>query len=258
MRWYIHVLIIAAYPVLIGALSTRRDPSAGAALSNNPRDLLIVCAMHLLVFGSIFGLALVASRASRDDLLLRWRPGWWVLPLGVVYSVALRIFLAIVLAVIVGVLLATGVVTQKSLTEFGTTNRPKFEAIVDVSALRENPLYFWLTLTVVSFVLAGLTEELWRSAFLGGLRALWPGCFSSRLGQIGAVAIASISFGLGHLGQGWIAVGPAALLGIGLGTIMVLHRSIWPAVIAHGMFDATSFGLLPWAMEQLKHTLGGT
>jgi hypothetical protein len=33
---------------------------------------------------------------------------------------------------------------------------------------------------------------------------------------------------------------------------MVLHRSIWPAVIAHGMFDATSMALLPWAMDHLR------
>jgi membrane protease YdiL (CAAX protease family) len=33
---------------------------------------------------------------------------------------------------------------------------------------------------------------------------------------------------------------------------MVLHRSIWPAVIAHGMFNATSFAMLPWAIEKLQ------
>jgi len=42
------------------------------------------------------------------------------------------------------------------------------------------------------------------------------------------------------------------LLGFGLGVIMVLHRSIWPAVIAHGMFDATSLALLPWLVEKMK------
>jgi hypothetical protein len=31
-----------------------------------------------------------------------------------------------------------------------------------------------------------------------------------------------------------------------------LHRSIWPAVIAHGMFDATSLALLPWVTELLE------
>jgi membrane protease YdiL (CAAX protease family) len=41
------------------------------------------------------------------------------------------------------------------------------------------------------------------------------------------------------------------LLGFGLGAIMVFHRSIWPAVIAHGMFNATSLALIPWVLEKL-------
>jgi hypothetical protein len=35
--------------------------------------------------------------------------------------------------------------------------------------------------------------------------------------------------------------------------IMVLHKSIWPAVIAHGLFDATTMAMLPWSMEKLQH-----
>jgi len=34
---------------------------------------------------------------------------------------------------------------------------------------------------------------------------------------------------------------------------MVLHRSIWPAVIAHGAFDATTFALLPFIVDLLPH-----
>ena len=112
---------------------------------------------------------------------------------------------------------------------------------------------------MVSFGVAGLREELWRSAFLAGLRALWPQRFGSRAGQIAAVAIAAIVFGFGHLGMGLLAVLFAGLLGFGLGLIMVFHRSIWPAVIAHGMFDATSLALLPWVAEKLQEiqrTLG--
>jgi membrane protease YdiL (CAAX protease family) len=45
----------------------------------------------------------------------------------------------------------------------------------------------------------------------------------------------------------------AGALGVGLGLIMVLHRSIWPAVIAHGFFDATSMALLPYAMGLVQH-----
>ena len=61
-----------------------------------------------------------------------------------------------------------------------------------------------------------------------------------------AVALIAIVFGFAHLGYGLIAVPVTALLGFCLGAIMVAHKSIWPAVMAHGFFDATTFALLPW------------
>jgi membrane protease YdiL (CAAX protease family) len=54
------------------------------------------------------------------------------------------------------------------------------------------------------------------------------------------------------LPQGLVAVAGTGLLGRGLGIIMAAHRSIWPAVIAHGMFDATTIAFLPWAMDHLQ------
>jgi membrane protease YdiL (CAAX protease family) len=127
------------------------------------------------------------------------------------------------------------------------------ENVVDVAALQDNPAYYWLTLTVVSFVVAGLREELWRASFLAGMKKLWPGRFGSTFGQIGAVVIAAVIFGLAHLSMGSVAAFMAGLLGLGLGLIMVLHRSIWPAVLAHGFFDATSMALIPWGIEMMKH-----
>jgi membrane protease YdiL (CAAX protease family) len=229
------------------------------ALSHTSRGLLIACTSQLLIFALVLGLALVASRASRDDLLLRWRRGFWPVPLGIGYSIAIRLALFIIMMATGIALIVTHVMTAQSLREFVAANRPDVEVIVDVSAMRQNPLYFWLTLTVVSFVVAGLREELWRSAFLAGLRSLWPQHFGTRTGQITAVAFAAIVFGFGHLGMGLLAVLLTGLIGFGLGLIMVIHRSIWPAVIAHGMFDATSLALLPWIAEKLpeiQRTLG--
>ena len=260
-RWWIHLSLISAYILLVGVVGRERSEALTRipALSHTPRGLLFVCAIELLVFALVLGLALVASRASRDDLLLRWRHGFWPVPLGIGYSVALRLALFIIMMAAGIALIVTHVMTAQSLQEFVAANRPDVEAIVDISAMRQNPLYFWLVLTVVSFVVAGLREELWRSAFLAGLRALWPQHFGTRTGQITAVAIAAIVFGFGHLGMGLLAVLFAGLLGFGLGLIMVFHRSIWPAVVAHGMFDATSLALLPWVAEKLheiQRTLG--
>ena len=63
------------------------------------------------------------------------------------------------------------------------------------------------------------------------------------------VLFSSLLFGVGHIYQGAFA---AAVLGIAMGAIMVSHRSIWPAVIAHGAFNATSFLLLPFADKLTK------
>lgn len=246
-----HLLLIAAYPLLIGVAGLGASEERGPALTSNPRGLLVVCAIQMLIFGVVFGLAWVASRVTATDLLWRWRGGFLPVPLGIGYSVALRLAVGILAVGLVLVLILVRAVSLEQIQQFVVTHRPDVEALVDVPAMRENPVYFWLTLTVVSFVVAGFREELWRAAFLAGMKALWPRAFGSRLGQMAAVMIAAVIFGIGHLSQGLLAVVLTGLLGLGLGAIMVLHRSIWPAVIAHGMFDATSLALIPWALEKL-------
>lgn len=229
-----------------------RSDERGAALSDNTRGLLIVSAAELGFFGLVFLLGWLASRASREELLLRWRPGFWAVPLGFGYSVAIRMAVGAAVLAVTAVLMITGVMSKDSLEQFVLTNRPDVETVVDISTLRRDPLYFWLTVTLVSFVVAGLREELWRSGMLAALRALWPRAFGSLRGQVAAVTLIAIVFGIAHLGMGIIAVFMTALLGFMLGLIMVFHRSIWPAVIAHGAFDATTMALLPWLTEKFQ------
>jgi len=255
-RWWIHLSLITAYILLVAAAGLARTKSHGPALSNTTSGLLITCALELLSFGFVFGLAWLASRASLDDLLLRWRMNVVPVLLGVGYSVGLRIAVGLLTVMAAGVLIATGVMTLDSVKDFLTKHSPRVENAVDVGALGDNPAYFWLTLTLVSFAVAGLREELWRSSFLAGMKALWPRQFGSTVGQVGAVCIAAIIFGLAHLSMGIVAALMAGVLGVGLGLIMVFHRSIWPAVFAHGFFDATTMALIPWAtqlMQQLQH-----
>jgi len=59
-----------------------------------------------------------------------------------------------------------------------------------------------------------------------------------------AVVLAAVVFGLGHWPQGLAGVALTGTLGLGLGAILLYHRSLWVAVLAHGFFDATSFALL--------------
>jgi membrane protease YdiL (CAAX protease family) len=208
--------------------------------------------IELTTFALVFALACFASRPSPDDLFLRWRPGWWVVPLGVGYSVAIRLAAGIVIFIVVFVLIGSHVVTPASAQHFITTKQPDVEKLVDVAAMRHNPAYYWLTITVVSFIVAGLREELWRAGTLAGVRALWPRAFGSTGGQIAAVTLIAVLFGAGHLPLGLVGAIVAGLLGLFLGIIMIVHRSIWPAVIAHGCLDATTFALVPFALDKLR------
>lgn len=259
-RWRVHLLVIGAYPLALGLLGWGRGPVRGPALGSNARDLVWVCGFEMLVFGAVFGLAWLASRASREDLRWRWRGGPWIIPLSLGYSVLLRVAVAVIVLFlalfVVAVLLLTRVASAASLQDFVTANRPDVGALVDISALGHDPLYFWLSVSLTSFLVAGFREELWRSAFLVGMGKLWPREFGARAGQLGAAAVGAVIFGLGHLAQGPLAVLVTGLLGFGLGVIMVLHRSIWPAVLAHGLFDATTFALLavlPGLLDKVPH-----
>ena len=250
-RWWIHLILIGGYVVAaipLGLLQDRHQP----ALLATTQGLLIVCAWTLGSFAVIFGLGWLASRASAKDLLLKWRQGWWTIPLGIGYSIAFRIAAAILLSLILAILLLTGLVPRESVAQFSAQGRTAVERIVDLSAMRHNRAYFWLTITIASFGVAGLREELWRSGTLAAMRALWPTRFAGRSGQIAAVALIAIVFGFAHLTLGLLPAGVAMILGFLLGIIMVVHQSIWPAVIAHGMFDATSFAFVPIALQHLQ------
>ncbi len=250
-KWIAHLAILGAYPLVLGAIAYLRRGAGTPALSGHALGAMLVSAWELASFALVFVLACLASRASRDQLRLRFRPRRWAVPLGLAYSVGIRLGVGAVLLAVGVALAVTGIVKPEQLSSYLFSNRPKVEAIVDISAMRDDPAYFWLMVTVVSFLVGGLREELWRGGVLAGFRALWPRQFGSKLGQLGAVAIAAVIFGLGHAAQGPVAMTLTGVLGLMLGAIIVLHDSVWPAVIAHGAFDATSLAILPWAMEKL-------
>ncbi len=250
-RWVVHLLLIGGYPVLIGLLGLAAGHGAPPALASSPPGLILATVIELVFFSMVFGGAWLASRASPDALLLRWRNGFWPVPWGVGYSLLLRFAIVIVAMAVAGFILLTRLMTLEQLQAFANGNNPDIGSLIDIDALRRNPVYFWLMVTYVSFIFAGLREELWRAAFLAGVRALWPERFRTRRAQIAAVALAAVVFGIGHAPQGAVGATAAGLLGFGLGIIMVVHRSIWPAVIAHGCFDATTFALIPWIAEKI-------
>jgi membrane protease YdiL (CAAX protease family) len=216
-------------------------------LPNSPVWLLFSAAIEATLFAVLFGLAWLGSRASGEDLRLRWRGRGHPILLGFAYSLGLRIALFFLVIFIVVFLMILGIPPEELMEKL----RPKTEAMIDPKALTD-PLYFILLVTAVSFVLGGLREELWRAGVLVGLAKVFPRTFSGPWGQWGAVVLVAVMFGMGHLYQGWAGAGMTFVLGLGLGAIMILHRSIWEAALAHGFFDAGTMVLLYLFGDKLK------
>lgn len=239
------LLLLALYVVVPALLGSRRETGDAALLPGSTRDVLWVCAFELTLFGVAFAIAAWLGRLRADDLFLRWR-GWWVVPRAVAWSIGLRFAVGITLALALGVWhLATG----DSLENLSGL-RPKVEAMIDVKALHD-PVYLLLMLTLVSFVLAGFREELWRIAMVALFARVLPRWFGSRLGPWLALIPVALLFGLAHSPQGWMGVAATTALGLGLGAILLFHRSLWDAVLAHGFFNAATFAVLPWLADQL-------
>jgi len=216
-------------------------------------ELLLLAGAEVLIFGFVFLLAWLASRANAEQLYLRWRGGLLPLLRGLGYSIVLRMIVAAVAIAAVVIAHLVFKVGERGLKHA----LPHPEAVIDPSAMTNDPLYFCLMLTLISFAVAGLREELWRAGMLAGLRTLFPRKFGSTAGGLVAMALVALVFGLGHTPQGWGAVILTALLGVGLGAIIVWHRSIWDAVMAHGFFDATTFVMLYWLSKLNPQFLNG-
>lgn len=241
-RWMVHVALLTAYVLGLG-IAGAMIRSQGSGDSNAPAmptdlgSLAKMCVAEVAGFAIVFGLAWMFSRARREELFLNWRGGIQPVLWGIVYSILLRIVIAmLMMAVFIPIYWKKG---PKAIEEL----RPKTEATVNMEAMKD-PLYVAFAVTVVSFVMAGFREELWRAGMLAGLAGIAPSVFGTRKGQYFAVAIAAVIFGLGHLPQGVGGVAVTAALGFGLGWIMVRHQSASEAILAHGFFDASTFAML--------------
>lgn len=97
-------------------------------------------------------------------------------------------------------------------------------------------------------VLTGFHEEL-----------LFRGLLLSRFNAILrnrslAVIICAAFFGLMHAYQGPMGVIQTAAIGLVLGTIATVTRSLWPAIIGHAVFNSLQLAVLPLAKDVLEAT----
>ncbi len=252
-RWWVWCAILTPYPIVLGTLPILLKHLGGltldtqSVLPSTTRELGWVAAENLGLFFVLLLLAWIAARPSPGDLFLsggvripgRTLSSYWLLPLGILYSIGVRIPVSLCLGMAIGVAYLLNHGDPAALQAY----RPKIEEVIDPSALAD-PLYFFLTLTLLSFVVAGFREELWRTAVLVGLLRILPSGWQGRKGRLLVLTVSSLVFGLGHLPQGPAGVLATTILGFLLGGITLYHRSLWLAVLAHGFFDAASFAIL--------------
>ena len=237
--WLVMLGLMVAYIVGMTVLAGRHQ-DAGPAMSGETRGLIVESSSSLAVFAVPFlaGLALVWK--GRREIWGRRPHDWRTWAWGAVWFVGLRIVVSIpIMAAAVVLQLRHGPDAMEKVRGL----RPRIESLMPLDSLGD-PLYALACMTWISFVVAGLREELWRAAFLRGFRALFPSHSASPLIPWLAVLASSVLFGLAHLPQGWMGMLLTGMLGLGLGAIQVARRSAWEAVVAHGLVDASTFFLL--------------
>ena len=93
-----------------------------------------------------------------------------------------------------------------------------------------------------------------RGFFLGRLRILFS-TGQSWMGDALSVIISSVIFGLGHLYQGWFGVMKTTVAGICLAILVLLTKSVWPAMIAHAGIDTATIVMLHFLTPLVEKAL---
>jgi hypothetical protein len=182
-RWraVVFLLIVGFYPLLLGVLghfSGGGQEKAGAALPSSVRGLVMVSIENFGLFALLFAAAWFFGRPRPVDLFLR-PMRWWDWLWGALWSVGVRFgVLVLIMTVFLPVIAvrmaqsgASGPEASKQVEASMQQYRPKVEALVDLQALAD-PLYLLVACTLLSFVTAGLREELWRAGFITSVQDL--------------------------------------------------------------------------------------
>ena len=107
----------------------------------------------------------------------------------------------------------------------------------------ERYLFWFVAIT------AGICEEiLYRGFLFSFLRAQFS-LLGVWTGIIAAIAISSIAFGWAHIYQGYRHAPRTALVGLFLAVVVVLTKSLWPAILIHAAIDFSS-GELGFAIHR--------
>lgn len=266
-RIVIAFLIFGLYPLWMAVLNEfaatnlEEGQEMAPALGGNSQELLNSVLFGLIVFIILLAICWVCSRFTMRGVGLNWlesrtlnasfKKFFMSIFKGMGWSIVLRFLPLVVLLPGFFIFSLFTDVEQEQLSELV----PKVETLISRDALSNDPFYLFLNLSLVSFVVAGLREELWRGVSFFLLQKLFPESLSGKWGKAIMILSVALIFGVGHLPQGIMGVLLTTVLGIGLGFLQVWHKSIWEATMAHGFFNATSFLLMAYGVDEFLQKL---
>ncbi|RYG70977.1 CPBP family intramembrane metalloprotease [bacterium] len=240
-RWWVATFIIGVCPALVSLLNGgRRADEKASAFPKTMPELLIFTLWEFGLFGIVWGVAWLFARASKDALFLRFKDGWLAPLWGVAYSIAMRLGITIFMVFVFVFLSLLGFDVMK-ISKTAEENSQVVQQMFAPMIENASPVFQGVMIFTVSFVVAGLREELWRVFTMAGLLRITPQRWNILDREVLALVLSSCLFGLGHIYQGISGVVLTTFLGVILGCITLHHKSIWPAVVAHGCFNAVSF-----------------
>jgi membrane protease YdiL (CAAX protease family) len=105
-------------------------------------------------------------------------------------------------------------------------------AVISPRSAAELPAFFGVSLT------AGFCEELLFRGFL-----IWV--LQPLVGLWLAALLSALLFGVAHAYQGLAGIVRTGLLGLAFTAIVLMTRSLWPAIVLHAIVDAMG-GVLAW------------
>ena len=241
----------------IGSSNNEDSQMVGPALGNSSDQLLSSVFFGMIVFLILLAICWSISKFSMRGVGLDWADNrtstqflskfFLSIPKGIGWSIVLRFLPLLILLPGFFIYSLIGEVNEDQISELV----PKVETLISREALSNDPFYLFLNLSLVSFIVAGLREELWRGVSFYLLQKVFPEQINNKKGKAFMVVIVALIFGIGHLPQGIMGVLLTSVLGVGLGFLQIWHKSIWEATMAHGFFNATSFLLMAYGVDDL-------
>ena len=180
-------------------------------LEQDPEGFFNVVTISGIMTLLVIFILLKLTRESFSDLDLTFKGFWRQLAFGVLFGIGIFFFHSFVLSPIFNSFLPNNSI---SLENFFTS---------------KSYIPIWITLAIFK---GGFQEEIWRVFVLNRFKK-WKG----RNGEIVALILSSIVFGLAHLYQGWDTVASTGVLGLFFGWLYLHFRKAWIPIIAHAVFD---------------------